>query len=336
MAGIPWNEKEIKATIRAYFRLLDSQLAGKNVVKKDIYEKLHIENPKRSAKSFELKFQNISAILYEEGLQYADGLKPKFNYQLLLKLLVLNHLDRTKRPAASPKEILVREMQLLWSRGFLPVTESGTGRFGLALERHLGIPPNSSKKPDFMGIELKTKHDKSLQTLFSKVPTKYIGCANKRELIEKFGYYDEIKERQALYTSISSKGDALGFSLKCNNDYISVYKNGQEILRYDCDILEDALLSKHAQTAYISVSKRRDSDGTQLCRFDQMIYCRQPSMRRLLKLLKRGQIHLDPLLSIKNGKIKDNGFLWKVQPDSIPELYLSVEVVKLGSGNDLN
>ena len=327
-----WNEKEISATIRAYFKLLNAQLAGKTTNKSVIYKALSDAFPARSSKAFEFKFQNISAILYEENLPYADGLKPQANYQLLLKLLVLSHINRVQGPAYAPKDILVRKLKLLWTRGYLPVHETGTGRFGLALERHLGIPPNSNKKPDFMGIELKTKFTKGLQTLFSKVPTQYVGCEDKRGLIEDFGYYDKARERQALYTSINSNGDSLGFSLKCNNDLIRVMKGAQVVLSYNCDALEEALLSKHSETACISVVNRKGSSGTPECQFDQMVYCKQPSMRRFLKLLKAGRINLDFLLSIKNNRISDKGFLWKIEPNSIPELYLVSESIQLGNG----
>ena len=130
MARTPWNEKEIRATIRAYFGLLDAQQIGKAPTKSEIYAKLSKNFPRRSAKAFELKFQNISAILYEESLPFADGLKPRSNYQTLLKLLVLDYLNRSQRPARTPKDILVGKIQTLWDRGYLKVTETGSGRYG--------------------------------------------------------------------------------------------------------------------------------------------------------------------------------------------------------------
>jgi len=329
LAGTAWNEKEIRAAIREYFKLLNLQLAGKQAIKSEIYAKLSTAFPDRSSKAFELKFQNVSAILYEENLPYVDGLKPKSNYQLLLKLLVLNHLNRIERPMISPKDFLVRQMRNLWTRGYLPVKEKGSGRFGLALERHLNILPNSSKTPDFMGIELKTKRDKSLQTLFSKVPTEYTGCKSKTELVENHGYFDKKRNRQALYTSFSSGGDSLGFSLKANNDFVNVLKNGSELLKYDCDLLEEALLSKHTESAYISVSTRKSLNNKQECRFDELIYCKRPSMRRFLKMIDKGDVYLDFTLSIKNKRVRDHGFLWRVKADAITDLYLSTENIDL-------
>ena len=212
MAGTAWNEQEIKVAILEYFNLLNAQLAGEHINKSAIYATLSASYPKRSNKAFELKFQNISAILYEENLPYADGLRPRSNYQLLLKLLVLNHLNRVDRPSISPKDFLVRKLKNLCRKGYLPVVGKGAGRFGLTLEHNLNIPQNSSKDPDFMGIELKTKRGGSLQSLFANKPTEYVDCEDKRDLIEKHGYFDEKRNRQALYTSFNSNGDSLGFS----------------------------------------------------------------------------------------------------------------------------
>ena len=129
MAHTPWHEKEIRAAINEYFKLLDAQLAGENTIKAAIYKTLSTKFPQRSTKAFELKFQNISAILYEENLPYVDGLPPRSNYQLLLKLLVLNHLNRIERPMISPIEFLVRQMRNLWAKGFLPRHPSLTNVF---------------------------------------------------------------------------------------------------------------------------------------------------------------------------------------------------------------
>lgn len=330
MAGTAWNEQEIRAAILEYFKLLNAQLAGRQVNKSAIYTKLSTLFPKRSNKAFELKFQNISAILYEENLPYVDGLRPRSNYQLLLKLLVLNHLNRVDRPAISPKDILVRRLKSLWRKGYLPVKGQGSGRFGLTLEHNLNIPQNSSKDPDFMGIELKTKRGKSLQSLFANKPTEYVDCDDKRGLIEKHGYFDQKRNRQALYTSFNSNGDSLGFSLSANSNNIFAVRRGEKILRFDCDVIEEALLRKHTESAFITVSTRKTSSGETECRFEDMTYCKYPSMRKFLKLLDYGQINLDLTLSIKDNKIGDHGFIWKILPDSIPNLYLVSEPIPLG------
>jgi hypothetical protein len=329
MRGSPWSEPEIRDTIKAYFRLLDDQSQDIPRNKSEIYAELALKHPARSSKAFELKFQNISAILYEEQLPYADGLMPRGNYQQLLRLLVLDHLGRTERPDYTPREILMRKLRQVGKRGFIPVRGGGTGRFGLTLEHALGVPPNSSKSADFMGIELKTKQDNSLQTLFSRVPTEYLAATDKRDLVTRYGYFDEKRNRQALYTSFNNSPDTLGFSLAIDKDHLIVRKSGLKLLAYSLEMLEAALLSKHSETAYISVEKRRDPPGKAMCRFTHAVFAKWPSILRFIKLASAGKVYLDFTLSVTEKGVRDHGFLWRIPSDQIGDLYLETTPIEL-------
>lgn len=316
-----WSENQIKDTVKAYFKLLADQTNERIVNKKAIYTALSERHPQRSIKAFEAKFLNISAILYEENLPYCDGLKPRFNYQNLLKLVVLDHLKRNPAPHQEPHDILFRKLTEIKSKGYLSVVGRGTGRYGLTIEHNLGIPPNSDKQADFMGIELKTKHSNTLQTLFSRTPGKYVGCADKSELVTKFGYQDDARNRKALYTSFNSAGDTLGFALSANSDRILVSRQGKPILEYDPESIETALLSKHSQTAFINLSVRKHHGREQCCP-EFALYCKWPSIIRFIKLVNDGDIYLDFTLSQKNGRTNDHGFLWRIRTESLPKLYL--------------
>lgn len=317
-----WSEDEVKAAIKAYFDLLALQRHGGRANKSEIYRGLG-KKFSRSPKSFERKFQNISAILYEQHLPYCDGLKPFHNYQRLLKLMVLDHLDRSPLPAAQPHEILFSKLQAL---GKIKVNSKGAGRFGLALEHALGIQPNSSKEADFMGIELKTKHGKSLQTLFSRVPTRYIQEKNKAAFFKENSSYDQKRKRHSLYTSFTSDPDTLGFNLNVTDQLIEVLRHGKKVMEYEAEKLEEALLSKHSQTAFISIRPSKDAAG-EFCTIESVKYCKWPSVLRFLTLVQKGKIFLDFTLSDSNGKVKDHGFLWRIRSDSIENLYLSTESV---------
>lgn len=327
--NMAWSDCEIEAAIAAYFDLLNAQINCKPTNKAAIYRKLSAAHPTRSAKAFEYKFQNISAVLYEEKLPYADGLRPKAKYQSVLKPAVLNHLKQIDFEKQTPIDVLVGKLKRLRSRDYLSVYGKGTGRYGLSLERYLSIPQNSSKEADFMGIELKTKHGKTLQTLFSRVPSRYLACKDKSHLLEKFGYYDDKRGRQALYTSFNNTTDSLGFRLTFKKNRIVVNKKKVEILEYDDGVLEDAVLSKHNETAYISVSLNRSKNGVTRCRFDQLLYCKTPSLLRFLRMADDGNVYLDFTLSEKSGRVKDHGFLWRVPQDAIGDLYKETQLIDL-------
>ncbi len=325
----PWSESEIQAAVVEYFILLDTQQKLLPVNKSLLYRKLSEKHPTRSAKAFELKFQNISAVLYDEKLPYADGLRPLGNYQAALKTFVLEYLQNINQAVKKPIEILTDKLRRLRNRDYLRVHGTGSGRYGLTLERYLSIPQNSSKEADFMGIELKTKHTTSLQTLFSRVPSRYLACSDKNQLVQKFGYDDEKRNRKALYTSFNNVRDSLGFHLVVNPDRIVINNKQTEVLEYDHSILENALLTKHNETAYISVSSKRLKNGHTGCRFDELLYCKTPSLLRFLHMANDGNVYLNFTLSEKSGRVKDHGFLWRVPQDKIGDLYQKTKFIDL-------
>lgn len=254
-----WTEQEVRGAVAAYLDLLRAEQRRETINKAELYRKLSCQFPKRVPKAFELKFQNISAILYELRLPYCSRLKPRFNYQRLLRLVVLDALDRSPLPPVEPHEILFAKLKELSTRGPLAVKKAGTGRFGLALEEALGIPQNSDKTADFMGIELKTKGDNSLQTLFSRVPSRFVEDPHKSAMFNRHSRMDEKRNRRALYTSFNARGDSFGFRLAASGHLIKVVRGATTVLEYDAESIEEALLSKHSQTAYLVV--QRETDG---------------------------------------------------------------------------
>ena len=181
-----------------------------------------------------------------------------------------------------------------------------------------------------MGIELKTKHGKTLQTLFSRVPTRYCDAGKKQDFFDRHCYYDEKRKRRALYTSFSSKPDPLGFSLLVDGQTVSAVRNNATVLQYNAEQIEEALLSKHMQTVFVSVASQR-RDGVDTCSLISATYCKWPSILRFLKLVSAGEVFLDFTLSERGGKLKDHGFLWRIRPESIDQLYLSTQSVDLAA-----
>ncbi len=107
----------------------------------------------------------------------------------------------------------------------------------------------------------------------------------------------------------NSSPDSLGFYLAPMKNRVVVDKKRIELLEYDNESLYEALLTKHSETAYVSVSSEKLSNGNQGCRFDQMLYCKTPSILRFIKMAKKGNIYLDFTLSMVGDCTKDHGFL---------------------------
>ena len=139
MKNKSWSEKEISAATDAYFQLMQTQQKDEPVNKAKIYRQLSKAHPARSAKSFEYKFQNISAVQYEQKFPYADGLRPMANYQATLKPMVLEYRRRVKQPTKKPIDFLTEKLRRLRHRDYLPVKGAGSGRYGLNLVHYLSF-----------------------------------------------------------------------------------------------------------------------------------------------------------------------------------------------------
>lgn len=87
-----WILRECELTAEAYFECLTEQLRGRKSNKAVVYRDLSSKLNHRSAKAVEYKFQNISAILMEDGLPTLG--RPKSNYQSLLKAVVRDYVRR--------------------------------------------------------------------------------------------------------------------------------------------------------------------------------------------------------------------------------------------------
>lgn len=94
--GTDWSQTEVAHCVDAYFACLQLQIEKRPFVKANIYKELS-ESTGRTAKSIEFKFQNISAVLNEMGLDWLSGLAPLGNYQKLLAEIISSREMEIKR-----------------------------------------------------------------------------------------------------------------------------------------------------------------------------------------------------------------------------------------------
>ncbi len=87
-----WKQNEVEAAIAAYFDMLRREVAQQKVNKTAVYRNLE-EDGERTAKSYEFKMQNISAVLALNDLPFLKGLVPAKNFQRMLEPLVMAFVD---------------------------------------------------------------------------------------------------------------------------------------------------------------------------------------------------------------------------------------------------
>ena len=95
--GEPWTALEIEAVVAGYAEMLRMELRGERYSKADAVRRLGALLPARSSGSIERKFQNVSAVLDESGLEWIDGYKPLPHYQRDLKPAVIATMGPSHR-----------------------------------------------------------------------------------------------------------------------------------------------------------------------------------------------------------------------------------------------
>lgn len=93
--GTDWTKAEVKLCVERYFDLLEKQNSHEPFVKAQVYRDLAGQIG-RTASSIEYKFQNISAVLDEMGLDWLVGLAPMRNFQELLANTIAEFENRLK------------------------------------------------------------------------------------------------------------------------------------------------------------------------------------------------------------------------------------------------
>lgn len=94
MKGTLWTTAELRCVVRSYFTMLGLERKKISYVKKAERVKLMGFIP-RGEKAIEFKYQNVSSVLSQLGLDYINGYKPKDHIQLILVDIVEEYLDQS-------------------------------------------------------------------------------------------------------------------------------------------------------------------------------------------------------------------------------------------------
>lgn len=234
-------------------------------------------------------------------------------------------------------EELVEKIKTIRSQGFVQTLRAGDTGIGFTLETLLGIAANSSKDPDYNGIEIKCsrsaqpkekrKSATGKQTLFTLVP-QWGNAGSRKGLVEKHGYEDHERERKALYCTIKVVPNNLGWSLEIADEEQRIYvcKDGERIVYYALTDLQDALESKHRETIFVTAHARKNNDGTEEFHYDSVLHCQEVSFEEFLMLIRENLIGLDFAIHLKDGKARDHGFLWRIENKKyVPRLFKYVQ-----------
>ncbi|MGX7685559.1 MvaI/BcnI family restriction endonuclease [Flectobacillus sp. BAB-3569] len=224
------------------------------------------------------------------------------------------------------------------SRGAIPAMLQADTAVGRTLETLLGIDINSSKKPDYKGIELKSFRDKrgNRKNLFAQVPDWNLSkFKSSGEILNEFGY--QRGEDLKLYCTVSAiVKNSQGLKLKLNTDIGHLIETSEKVTVGDfvvwgLETLHSRLLEKHNETFWISA----DSiliDGREHFLYKKVEHTQKPIVSQFDILLEQGIITLDHLIKkTVSGKVVEKGPLFKIKPNALSLLFPPSQIYQLNS-----
>jgi hypothetical protein len=238
---------------------------------------------------------------------------------------------------------LLSMLKQIGAKGFIPSMRSGDTGVGFTLETLLGIECNSSKSPDYKGIEIKAgraaSHVSGRTTILSQVPDWTISrLKGSVDILRERGRFHEEKQRLQLFHEMSAtKVNSFGLSLKVDSagevlHQIYVNESGSTIdVTWKLAKLFDRLLEKHKQTFWVKAETKGKGDTEQF-HYTTARYTSGVSPSKFPMLLEAGVISLDyTIKGLPSGAAKDQGYLFKIRQSDLPLLFKSPQSFDLTS-----
>jgi hypothetical protein len=269
-----------------------------------------------------IAFENDLYVLNITQLDLHKLIESKISNPLLD---LVNEINQIANEVAEELLILLNKIA---AKGPVPAMLQADTAIGRTLETLLGIGINSSKKPDYKGIELKSYRDKrgSRKTLFAQVPdwnlSKFKSSA---EILNAFGY--SRGEDFKLYCTVSTLvKNSQGLKLKLDSEISQLIENSHnskigDFVVWGLETLHRRLLEKHNETFWIAADSLTIG-GKEHFQYKKVEHTKKPIVSQFDILLEQGIITLDHLIKRKpTGSVVEKGPLFKIKPNALDLLF---------------
>lgn len=241
-------------------------------------------------------------------------------------------LKKVNTNQSSVSDELLAKLREVADRGWIKTVTTGDTGIGATLEYCLGIQINSSKKPDYKGIELKTKRISGLRattrtSLFAQVPDWTISnLKNSAQILDTYGYNrGDVKK---LYCTVKATApNSQGLILRVDEPkdilqerYESI-DGSKEVVSWKFEVLRNRLLTKHNETFWVGASTSKIG-GFEHFHYKNVLHTRVPFASNFHTLFQEGFITLDHLIKRDvSGRVVEKGPLFKINPSDLGLLF---------------
>ena len=209
----------------------------------------------------------------------------------------------------------------------------GDTAIGRSIETALGIPINSSRNPDYKGIEIKSGRSslvggrENRANLFACVADWDLSALkSSRAIMERFGYQRE-KEFK-LYCTVSTRranSQGLQLEVKEAEKWLREFcarEPVEEVCIWRLDTLHARLIEKHTETFWVK-AKSSQQRGIEWFHLESVTHTTRPSLDQFDRLLTDGTVTMDHLIKRKpSGGAAEKGPLFKIETPRLGELFL--------------
>ena len=274
---------------------------------------------------------DILGIIAFEGKLYVLNITQLDLHQLIESKIsnplqdLVNEINQISNEVAEELLILLNKIA---AKGPVPAMLQADTAIGRTLETLLGIDINSSKKPDYKGIELKSYRDKrgNRKNLFAQVPdwnlSKFKSSA---EILNAFGY--SRGEDFKLYCTVSTLvRNSQGLKLKMDSEISQLIENSDkssagDFVVWGLETLHKRLLEKHNETFWIAADSITIG-GKEHFQYKKVEHTKKPIVSQFDILLEQGIITLDHLIKRKPmGSVVEKGPIFKIKPNALDLLF---------------
>lgn len=256
----------------------------------------------------------------------------QIDIQALLNNNSQNHLkeliSEISRLENSIADELLLKLKQIANMGYIQSLVNHDTGIGRTLEKLLGIEMNSSKSPDYKGIELKSFRDSrgTRKGLFGKTPNWELSKFKSRvEILDNFGYWEKGIFR--LYNTIRATGrnkQGLILKVKYEDDWLveNSDKDGiGDFLVWELEVLRKALIKKHRETFWVSTESKIEN-GNEYFLYNLVEHTKNPMVDQFELLIEMGAITLDyPIKRTPDGKVVDKGCNFKLKASCMDILF---------------
>ncbi|MGK0364932.1 MAG: hypothetical protein ACI85O_001992 [Saprospiraceae bacterium] len=223
---------------------------------------------------------------------------------------------------------LLNKLKKVANEGLIPSMVNADTAVGRTLERVLGIEINSSKQPDYKGIEIKSFRSKrkTRKNLFAQVPDWSLSqFKSSAQILDAFGYWRE--EDFKLYCTVSTiVRNSQGLNLRLDTDIQQLIENSDRKAIGDFAVwslakLHKRLLAKHRETFWVAADSVM-KDGREFFQYTVVEHTKKPIISQFDLLIEQGIITLDHLIKRNSkGSVVEKGPIFKIKPNGTELLF---------------